>query len=276
MKRKIVADSSLELNDALSEEIEVHFVPFYIDVGEKSYVDDGTVDQKEFLATMKAYPDAPKSAAPTPASYLEAYQGAEEVFVVTLSSQLSASYNNAMLAKEMAEEEGNVKVHVFDSLSAVCGETLVGKSIADAIRENLSFEEIVEKVEAKIASSHTLFVLESLENLVKNGRVSRWKGAIAGALSMMPVMRATEGEIHLYQMARGRKNAYQKLIAAIGEQGITAAQRILYVSHCNAKAVAEQLITSIEEQYDFLRIELTGMKVLSSLYANQGGIVISF
>lgn len=276
MIRKIVADSSLELNENLEKEFDVHFVPFQIDVGEKSYIDDGTVDQMEFLSTMKAYPHAPKSAAPSPAAYLEAYRGADEVFVVTLSSKLSASYNNAMLAREMAQEQGSLKIHVFDSLAAVCGETIVGKFIADAIREGHKFAEIVSRVEKRIAESHTIFVLESLDNLMKNGRISRWKGTIAGALSMMPVMRATDGEIVLYQMARGRKNAYQKLVAAIGEQGVNVAERVLFISHCNAKQVAEQIVKKIEEQYDFLRIELTGMKILSSMYANQSGIVISF
>lgn len=276
MIRKIVADSSLEQNEAIKEEFEVTFVPFSVDIGDETFVDDGTVDLPEFLKTMKAYPDAPKSAAPTPGAYLESYRGADEVFVVTLSSKLSASYNNAILAKQMAEEQGLGKIHVFDSKSAVCGETLIGKKIADRIAKGLSFAEIVEEVEAEIETSFTLFVLESLDNLIKNGRIGRFKGAIASALSMMPVMHAPDGEITMYQMARGKKNAYEKLIAAIGEQGANCKERILFISHCNAKAVADQVRKMIEEKYDFAHIETTAMKVLSSMYANQGGIVISF
>ncbi len=277
MKRIIVADSSLELNEELAKRLNIHFVPFKVDVGDTSFVDDGTVNQGEFLTVMKAYPDAPKSAAPAPGDYLEAYGDAEEVFVVTLSRKLSASYNNAVLAKEMREEQKNPpKIHVFDSKSAVAGETLVAEHIRRLLDREASFSFIVRKVEAQIEDAFTFFVLESLENLIKNGRLSRWKGALAGALSIRPVMQAEDGEIGLRQMARGKQNAYRKLVEAIGETGVNYAERILYISHCNAQAVAEEIRAMVEKRYRFLDIQLTGMKVLSSMYANDGGIVIAF
>jgi len=148
MKRIIVADSSLELNEELSQRLGVHFVPFRVDVGEELFIDDGTVDQQHLLNAMKAYPDAPKSAAPAPGAYLEAYGDADEVFVVTLSKKLSASYNNAILAKQMREEQNpQVKIHVFDSKSAVCGETRVAGAIRAFLDAGAVFDSIVKKVE---------------------------------------------------------------------------------------------------------------------------------
>lgn len=277
MKRILVADSSLELNDELAEKMEVRLVPFRVDIGQTTYIDDGTVDQQAFLAAMKDYPHAPKSAAPAPGAYLEAFGDAEEVFVITLSQKLSASYNNAVLAKQMREEQNaGAKIHVFDSKSAVCGETLVAAVIQSLLDLEASFDSIVKKVEARIDESFTFFVLESLENLIKNGRISRWKGAIAGALSIMPVMHAQDGEIALQQMARGRSNAYGKLVDVLGTIGVNFAERTLYISHCNAREVAEEIRDKIEQRYRFHDIQLTGMKVLSSMYANAGGIVLSF
>lgn len=277
MKRRIVADSSLELNEELAGKIPVVFVPFQVDIGSQTYVDDGTVNEEEFLAAMKAYPDAPKSAAPAPGAYLDAFGDADEVFVVTLSQKLSASYNNAVLAKQMREEQRpGVKIHICDSKSAVCGETLVAAFIQSLMDREVSFASIVTQVQARIDESFTFFVLETLENLIKNGRISRWKGAIAGALSIMPVMQAQDGEIALQQMARGRNNAYAKLVEVIGDSGANYAERILYISHCNALGVAEEIRAMVEKRYRFKDIQLTGMKVLSSMYANAGGIVISF
>ena len=277
MKRIIVADSSLELNEELSQRLGVHFVPFRVDVGEELFIDDGTVDQQHLLNAMKAYPDAPKSAAPAPGAYLEAYGDADEVFVVTLSKKLSASYNTALLAKQMREEQNpQVKIHVFDSKSAVCGETRVAGAIRAFLDAGAVFDSIVKKVEEKIEESFTFFVLESLENLMKNGRISRWKGAIAGALSIRPVMHAVRGEIELYHMARGRQKAYRKLVYAIGETGANLAERVFYISHCNAQEAAEVILAMVEQRYRFRAVHLTGMKVLSSMYAYDGGIVISF
>lgn len=276
MKRIIVADSSLELNETLAGRMDIRFVPFKVDVGDKAFTDDGTVDQQYFLQTMKAYPDAPKSAAPAPGDYLEAFGDADEVFVVTLSQKLSASHNNAVLAKQMAEEQSNAKIHIFDSKSAVCGETLVGGLIQTLLDAEAAFDTIVKRVEERIDESFTFFVLESLENLIKNGRISRWKGAIAGALSIMPVMQALDGEIALQQMVRGRNNAYNRLVDTIGGTGVNFAERILYISHCNAREVAEEIAAMVEKKYRFKEIQMTGMKVLSSMYANAGGIVISF
>lgn len=277
MKRIIVADSSLELNEELSQRLGVHCVPFRVDVGEELFIDDDTVDQQHLLNAMKAYPDAPKSAAPAPGAYLEAYGDADEVFVVTLSKKLSASYNNAILAKQMREEQNpQVKIHVFDSKSAVCGETRVAGAIRAFLDAGAVFDSIVKKVEEKIEESFTFFVLESLENLMKNGRISRWKGAIAGALSIRPVMHAPGGEIELYHMARGQQKAYRKLVDAIGETGANLAERVFYISHCNAQEAAEEILAMVEQRYRFRAVHLTGMKVLSSMYAYDGGIVISF
>lgn len=276
MKRKIVADSSMEWTPALANSGLVHLVPFAVDIGTQHFVDDESTPLETFIKEMKAYDQSPRSAAPAPGAYLEAFGDADEVFVVTISSKLSASYNNAQLAKTMAEEKGNQKVHIFDSKSAVSGETMVAESIMYRIQKEMPFEEIVQEVEDHIENHTTLFVLETLENLIKNGRISKWKGAIAGALTIMPVMHAVDGEIDLFQMARGKKNAYKKLIQAVGEKSVAQAERILYISHCNAQDVADQLKKTIEEQYKFCEVKLTKMKLLSSMYANTGGIVISF
>lgn len=277
MKRRIVADSSMEWTPYLKDhEDQVFLVPFAVDIGEKHFIDDGSTSVDTFLKEMKAYPDSPKSAAPTPGAYLEAFGDADEVFVVTISSKLSASYNNAQLAKTMAEEKGNTKVHVFDSKSAASGETMAAEAILERMEKEYPFDTIVTEVERYIENGNTLFVLETLENLIKNGRISKWKGALAGALTIMPVMHGVNGEIELYQMARGKKNAYKKLIQAIGEKSMAQAERILYISHANAQEIAESLKKSIEEQYKFCEVKLTNMKLLSTMYANTGGIVIAF
>lgn len=277
MKPQIVADSSLETNESIAREVDPLYVPFAISLGETHYVDDGSTTQQTFIEAMKAYPHSPKSAAPTPGQYAEAFREAAESFAVCLSSKLSASYANAVLAARLVSEEAEKrKIHVFDSKSAVCGESLVGLRLSRWIAESLPFEEIVEKTEEFIEGMRTFFVLESLENLVKNGRIGRIKGAVASALSMMPVMRATDGNIEMHEMARGKKNAHKKLLQTIEHFAVDPQRDTIVISHCQSPEVAQRLAEEVAALKRFRRIEITGMNLLSSMYANRGGIVVSF
>ena len=213
MSYKIVIDSCGELTEELKQDGHFESVPLEIFVDDYHIVDDETFDQAEFLKRVAASPNCPKSTCPSPERYVEAFDcGADHVYGVTLSSQLSGSYNSAELGKKLyIEEKGDKKIHIFDSKSASVGETLVGMKIQECEEAGLSFEEVIEKVESFIAEKNTSFVLETLETLRKNGRLSNLKAFVANTLNIKPVMAGSpEGTIYQLGQARGITKAVDK------------------------------------------------------------------
>ncbi|SDD22346.1 DegV family protein [Halanaerobium congolense] len=221
MNFKIIVDSCCDLTEELRERFDISTAPLSIDVGDKHFIDDENLDRERLLDAMRNSSDAPKTASPGPGPFLDLYQKYENSFVVTLSKELSASYQNAVLAKELVKEEAADKfVKVFNSFSASAGETMIAYKLGELIEAGLNRDEIVEKTEKYVEDMQTLFVLDSLDNLIKAGRMGKLKGKIASFFNIKPVLGATpEGTITLVDKARGSKRAIRKLVEKIGERG---------------------------------------------------------
>ncbi|MDR5659676.1 DegV family protein [Serpentinicella sp. ANB-PHB4] len=277
MNYKIVADSSCDLSSSLQEKMDVGLVPLTIQIEEKEFVDDETMDVDVLLKEMKKSKMPIKTACPSPTDFLKEYEKADNIFVVTLSSGVSGTYNSAVMAKDLISEKvGNKFVHVFDSLSASVGETLVSMKLHELLQKNYDRLEVVDKVENYIKEMKTFFILESLENLIKAGRINKFVGQVATALSIKPIMGADKGTIKLVEKVRGSKRAFRRLVEVIGEQGTRIEDKVLGISHCNALEKAENLKKEIEAKYNFKEVIIVEMAGLSSVYAYDGGIIVAF
>lgn len=277
MSVKIVADSSCDLNEDLRE-LCINLVPLTLEIGSKVYRDDESLDVKAMLREMAASPTPPRTACPSPNDFLKAYEGKESVFVVTLSSSLSGTYESAMLAKKMFLEKAEDKfIHVFDSFSASIGETLISIKIFELAKKKCDELQIVEKVNEYIKSMKTFFLLESLDNLIKNGRMGRVKGGIATLLNIKPVMGATDdGHIKLVESVRGYRRAFTRFVEIIGEQGERLEDKVIGITHVNCLERAEEFKRELLKRYKFKDIIIVEAAGLSSVYADQGGIIVSF
>lgn len=278
MSIKIIADSSCDLSQELKDRMKVQIAPLTLRLKEKDYIDDETLDVKQYIKEMNKCEVAPTTACPDPQTFVEKYKGKESVFVVTLSSQLSGTYNSAILAKNIfIEEIGEKFIHVFDSLSASAGETLICKKIHELYNLNFNELEIVEKVNKYIGEMKTLFLLESLEHLAKAGRLNPLIAKIASMLSIKPIMGATgHGTIKLVEKARGYKKAFRRFIEIIGEEGSNLEEKVLGIAHCNCAERAQTFKEEVMKKYNFKEIVIVEMAGLSSTYADDGGIVIAF
>ncbi|HZJ99347.1 MAG TPA: DegV family protein [Tissierellaceae bacterium] len=276
MKNKIVADSSCDLNQDLEEKMDVTLIPFKIDVDDDSFIDDKDLDVKLLISKMNASPNPIKTSCPSPGDFAKEYD-ADNVFVVTISEQLSGTYNSAILAKDMILEEFPERfIHVFNSKSASVGETLTAMKIKECIDEKLSNSQIVEKVENFIDNMKTYFISDDLSNLVKNGRISKTKGLLINVLNIKPVMIATDdGNIEMLDKARGSKKAFKRLVEIIGETEINFEDRILAISHADALEKAQDLKEQLKK-YNFKDIIIVETKGLSTGYVNDGGVILSF
>ena len=278
----ILADSCCDLSPELLKKTQARVAPLTITIDDTHYVDDGTVDIPPYLAAMKASKNPVRSACPSPDLYAEDIKAADDdCFIITLSSKLSGSHNAAVLGVQLAEEDmPEKKVHVFDSESASAAETYLALMIHDLIAAGKSFEQIVETVEEKIRSMHTLFVLDSLDNLVKNGRISKTVALLANVLSIRLLMSDDgHGAIKNISKARGIKGALTQMVETCRKhtEGLATASQRLVISYCNCPERARQVRDMIREKCPAIgEIVMTPTSALSSMYANDGGVVIAY
>lgn len=278
MSFHIVADSCCELTVDMKKRGNIEIAPLTLEVGGESILDDETFDQKYFLKRVAECPECPKSACPSPDYFRKSFlNGAERCYAVTLSAQLSGSYNSAVLGANLAQEENeDLKIHVFNSRSASIGETLIVKKIVECEEAGMSFERVVETVELYISTQHTYFVLENLETLRKNGRLSKTKALVASALKIKPVMGATpEGDIVQLDQARGINKALMKMVDAIVNDAQYVENKTLAISHCNCPERAEMVKEALLERLAVQDVFVLDTQGVSSMYANDGGIIIA-
>lgn len=278
MSFHIVADSCCELTADMKKRGNIEIAPLTLEVGGESILDDETFDQKYFLKRVAECPECPKSACPSPDYFRKSFlNGAERCYAVTLSAQLSGSYNSAVLGANLAQEENeDLKIHVFNSRSASIGETLIVKKIVECEEAGMSFERVVETVELYISTQNTYFVLENLETLRKNGRLSKTKALVASALKIKPVMGATsEGDIVQLNQARGINKALMKMVDAIVNDAQHVENKTLAISHCNCPERAEMVKEALLERLAVQDVFVLDTQGVSSMYANDGGIIIA-
>ncbi len=277
MSYKIVVDSCCELPENYKNDDRFQIVPLGLEVGDYVISDDENFNQKEFLKKVADYPLCPKSSCPSPEKFMEAYHdGAEEIYAVTLSSHLSGSYNSAELAKNLyAEKYGEKKIHVVDSESASCGETQLVEKIVACKEEGLSFEDTVKGVEEFKRRMRTYFVLDNLETLRKNGRLSGVKALVASTLNIKPVMVGNRGVIEQKGQAIGINKALAKMADCIVKDVENPKERILMITHCNCPERAEFMRSLMEKRASYREILVMDTAGVSSMYANDGGVIVT-
>ncbi|MDA3845908.1 MAG: DegV family protein [Vallitaleaceae bacterium] len=279
MKYKIVGDSSCDVTKEMEQAYNIAIAPLSFTLDGEEFIDDESLDLDNYLKKIAKSPNVPKSACPSITDYLDRFEGEHEwVFGVTISSELSGSYNSAMNAKAMyLESHPDKKVHIFNSFGASTMEVLIALKVVELAEAGKDFEAIVEEVEHYIDDAKVLFVLDIIDTLEKNGRMSSMKAKIVRILNLKLILRATqEGTIDMLGQARGTKKALQKMVVDMKKIGTISKDKIFAISHCNAPERAEYVKSLVQELYEFKDIIIVKMRGLSSTYANEGGIIISF
>ena len=277
MSYRIVVDSCGEFTEKMKNDSHFVHAALTLQIDQEQIIDDDTFDRLEFIRKMKASPNCPKSSCPSPEAYREAYDcGAEHLYAVTLSAELSGSYNSAELGRSLyLEEHPEGKVHVFNSCSASIGQTRIAQKIQECEEAGMDFETVVKTVEQFILDLHTYFVLESLDNLRKNGRLSAVKAFLASALNIKPVMGATDqGIIIQLGQARGIQKALRSMVETMAAEVKNPAEKVLGIVHCNNRERAEFVKEEVKKLLKVKDIIITETSGVSTLYAAQGGIIM--
>lgn len=272
MKRKIVADSSCdmwELND-----VDFAVAPLTISTDNKHYVDNQELDVHLMSEDLAKYKGVSHTACPSAGAWLDCYEGYDEVFVVTLTGAMSGTYNSAMAAKGIYEEENdNVKVHVFDSLSTGPEMRLLIEKLKEMIEEDLPFEEIVEKGQDYLNHTRLFFALKSLHNFAMNGRVSKAVASAIGVLNISIFATASEeGTIQQISKCRGEKKVVKSMIEHLENAGYHGGK--VRISHADNLKLAHNVRDKILELYPHADIIVYPMGGLCTYYAETGGLLV--
>lgn len=281
MSIHMIVDSCCDTTPELAAYLHADVAPLKVKIGEKLFNDDGTSDPMALLKAMAETKQAASSACPSPEEFAEHMRHYDQCIVITLSDKLSGSYNAACVAADIVREKSPEKqIHVFNSKSASAGELLLAVKLKEHIDAGMGFDALVEAGEQEIKAMHTLFVLEDLGNFVKNGRLSKVSGIVASILSLCPIMGDDgNGEVKMMAKARGNQNALNKLVelvAKMTEDKPTDSLRMA-MCYCNCRERAEKLKSDLLEKCSAIRdILMAPTACLSTMYANNGGIVLAF
>ena len=272
MKRKIVADSSCDMWELNGVDFAV--APMTISTDNKHYVDNQELDVHLMSEELAKYKGVSHTACPSVGSWLDCYEGYDEVFVVTLTGAMSGTYNSAMTAKGIYEEENeNVKVHVFDSLSTGPEMRLLIEKLKEMIEEDLTFEEIVEKGQDYLNHTRLFFALKSLHNFAMNGRVSKTVASAIGVLNISIFATASEeGTIQQISKCRGEKKVVKSMIEHLENAGYHGGK--VRISHADNLKLAHNVRDKILELYPNADIIVYPMGGLCTYYAEKGGLLV--
>ncbi|HFI0102612.1 TPA: DegV family protein [Streptococcus suis] len=277
-KWKIVADSGCDYRQLanLAPDTEFISVPLTIQVGEQAFVDDASLDIDHMMKVMEAAKSAAGSACPSPQAYQAAFEGAENIIVVTITGGLSGSFNAARVARDMyIEEHPNVNIHLIDSLSASGEMDLLVDEINRLIGAGLDFPQVVEAITHYREHSKLLFVLAKVDNLVKNGRLSKLVGTVVGLLNIRMVGEASaEGKLELLQKARGHKKSVTAAFEEMKKAGYDGGRIVM--AHRNNAKFFQQFSELVKASFPTAVIDEVATSGLCSFYAEEGGLLMGY
>lgn len=274
MNTKIVVDSSASLYTLQGVDFEC--VPLKIITDDAEYLDNGTMDALGMAQTLRTYKGKTSTSCPNVSDWLAAYEGADEVYAITITGTLSGSYNAAQLAAEEYQQENPGKrVFVLDSLSTGPEQRLLAEHLRDLLAGGKEFDEICEEMLRYHKHTHLLFSLESLANLARNGRVKPAVAAVARMLGIRVIGQASEaGELDVLCKTRGEHGALERIVLELKEHGYTNGR--LHISHCGNPAAAERLKHMVKAVFDGAKVDISECGGLCSYYAELGGLLVGY
>ena len=274
MKTKIVVDSSSNLY-AL-QGVDFACVPLKIVTDEQEYLDDGTLDAVEMAQTLRSYKGKTTTSCPNVADWLAAYEGADQLFVVTITGTLSGSYNAAQLAgEEYKAEHPGAKFFVLDSLSAGPELRLLAEKLQQLVESGMEFDAVCEQILAYHKHTHLLFSLESLANLARNGRVKPAVAAVARMLGIRVIGQASEsGELEVLCKTRGEHGALERIVLEMKGHGFTDGR--VHIAHCGNPEAAKRLKLMVHAVFPGAQIDVSECGCLCSYYAELGGLMVGY
>lgn len=275
---RIITDGSCDFPQEVIEKVKPAVVGINVSFGDESFIGGVDIDDKTFYSKMKGSKELPKTSSPSPDRFIELYKECEEdeILVFTLTSKLSSTYSNAVLAKTMyLEEHPEKRIEVIDSQSGSIGVSLMILKCGQMIEEGKSMDEILEHIEQFKKDIIFFGTLDTLENAIKGGRVNPIAGKLINALNFKVVIRIEEGLVKPIDKARGESNSLKKLFEYVKNNVANTSDKALVIGHANSPEKALKIKKYIEENYEFKEILIAGIGPIMGTFTSEGAILVS-
>ncbi|HHV65167.1 MAG TPA: DegV family protein [Peptococcaceae bacterium] len=272
----VVTDSCVDLPAHLLKQYNIRVVPLSIRVNGKEFMEGVNITPREFYREMAASVQLPQTSQPTPAQFANVFKelaGKGKVLCLTISSKLSGSYGSAVLGKEIA---GNSNVTVFDTLAASIGQGLQVIKAAQLINSGLSLEHVLEFLHKMREEMKFIILLDTLENIVKGGRLSKFQGSIAKLLNIKVILHNVKGSVEVLEKVRGKNKSLQRVIDLLGERCEDFSSKIIGITHVDNLEDAEHLAQEIKVRYQPQDVLVHEMGATISTYAGKAGLIVAF
>ena len=283
MKWAVVTDSSSDmagLKEQIKEEtnglILFDTVALKIEAGDVEFIDDENLDTENMVDYLKSYQGKTGSASPSPQEWYDIFEQADMCIAITITGAMSGSYRSACAAKDMiAEDYPDEKIYVMDSMSTGPELMLLTRRAITYAMEDIDFDTMVKRMNNYKKMTHLYFVLETMDNLIKNGRVNNFEAGVASMLGIKVMGRASsEGTLEVVKKSRGKTKVYDKLIEDMLEYGYIGGNVI--ISHCHNEAMAGYLKLKIIEKYPESHVTIVNTGGLCSFYAQERGVLVGY
>ena len=279
MTWNIVADNSCDLkaSDIQSQQLHFEVVPLKIIIGEDEYIDDGNLSIPQLLQDMDACKTGSSTACPSPEDFKRAFETADCTVCVTISGQLSGTYNAALLGRSMVlEEYPDKQICIIDSKGASGMLALIVLRAQQLIEAGKSFEEVSAALREDQASLRVVFTHSNFGNLIKAGRMSPFIGSVLTGLGIHVIADATpQGTIHVAGKAKGENKTIKHIVRMMGEAKDVTGLPVL-ISHCENLAGAMKLKQAILAELPVADVTLMSCKGLCTYYAMEKGLIVSY
>ena len=277
----IVSDSSCDLRTSAfhSDRVLFHSVPLRIQVGDQEFVDNDDLSVPEMLRAMAAEKSASSSACPSPADFAKAFEAWDCTVCFTISSNLSGTYNSAIMARDMVlEEYPEKRVCVIDSRATAGAMVLLIRRAKELMEadETGDFDGICAQLRLYQAALRTCFTLENFDNLIKNGRMRPLVGTLLHSLGIHVIADATpQGTIHVADKARGEAKTFRSITALMRASKECDGAEVV-ISHCENLEGAMKLKQQILEDLPVKQVEIISCRGLTSFYAMEKGLIVGY
>ena len=280
MTYNIVCDSSCDLKSTELQPGYLHLevVPMQITVGDREYLDNESLNVPLLLEDMATEKSSAGTACPSPAAFARAFEKADCSVCFTISSNLSGTYNAAVLARDMVlEEHPEKKICVIDSRSTAGAMVLLTRKAQSLLEvEDPDFDKVCEELRIYQASLRTVFTLECFDNLIKNGRMRPLVGNLLHTLGIHVIADATpQGTIHVSGKARGEAKTYQAIVDLMRQSKDCDGAEVV-LSHCENLPGALKLKELILRELPAKDVTLVSCRGLTTFYAMEKGLIVGF
>lgn len=274
---KIITDGSCDLPKEVIERVNPGIVGINVCFGEESYIGGIEIDDKTFYEKMKVSKELPKTSSPSPDRFIEAYKCEEDkILVFTLTSKLSGTYNNAILAKTMyLEEHPEKRIEVIDTQSGSIGVALMMLKCNELIEQGKTIDEILTEIEKYKKDIIFFGALDTLENAIKGGRVNPLAGKVMNILNLKVIIRIDEGLVKPVDKARGGLNSIKKAIEYLKTNIENEVEKTVIIAHANCPEKADKIKSLIEENSNFKEILIASIGPIMGTFTSEGATLLS-